>query len=371
MTKIVHITAMLPYCRPFRPPFSEIAGRPPLRNPVLSRSSPLLRAAIFLIALLTLVSWSRGAEPTRPYFGARLEPADGRVISGAGQTPEGFKDYYDSIGTNKPVIYMAYRGLDRPNTPAWFAKLKAELEKYPQTFLIPQIGLGMNRSGKNPKHYADKVAAGEFDAQLDQFCAGLKDLDRPAFIRIGFEFNGSWNGYEPESYRAAFRYVTGKIRKAGLENVATVWCLGGAGNMDYMPFYPGDDVADWWGVDLFSAGIMTKKGIQAFMASSLEHGKPVMIGESSTKGRHVANGIKVWDEWFVPYFHFIHRYGNVKAFSYINQDWDAIGTWKGWGDSRLSQNEETLKKFQEQIGTVMFFHGADREQTLKALNVKE
>ena len=347
MTRILHITA------------------------ILTMQTRVARLVLVFTTHLTLVSWSDGAEPARPYFGARLEPKDGRVISGAGQTTEGFKDYYDSIGTNKPVVYMAYRVLDRPNTPAWFAKLKAELEQYPQTFLIPQIGLGMTHSGKRPKHYADKVVAGEFDAQLDQFCAGLKDLGRPVFLRIGFEFNGEWNGYEPESYKAAFRYVTGKIRKAGLENVATVWCLGGAGSMSYMPFYPGDDVVDWWGVYLFSADIMTKKGIQAFMASSLEHRRPVMIGESSPKGKRLANGPKIWDAWFDPYFQFIQRHENVKAFCYINQDWDSIGTWKGWGDSRLSRNAEILKKFQEKIGTAMFLHGADREQTLKALHVKE
>jgi len=330
-----------------------------------------LQTAILLIALLTLVSWSDGAKTNRPYFGARLEPPDGRVITGAGQTPEGFKDYYEAIGTNKPVVYMTYMRLNLANITERFVKLKAELEKYPQTFLIPQIGLGMNHSGKNPLHYADKVVAGKFDAQLDQFCAGLKDLDRPAFIRIGYEFNGSWNGYEPESYKAAFRYVTAKIRKAGLENVATVWCLGGAGSMDYMPFYPGDDVVDWWAVDLFSAGIMTKKGIQEFMAASLKHGKPVMIGESAPKGKRLAVANKAWDEWFVPYFQFINRYKNVKAFCYINQDWDSIGKWKGWGDSRLSQNAEILKKFQEQIGSAKFLHGADREQTLKALHAKE
>ena len=30
-----------------------------------------------------------------------------------------------------------------------------------------------------------------------------------------------------------------------------------------------------------------------------------------------------------------------------------------------------MKKFQKQIGTEMFLHGADGEQTLKALNVKK
>jgi len=329
------------------------------------------RCPIIFCFALTLVFWSDGAESKRPYFGARLEPKDGHVLSGAGQCPEGFKDYYDSIGTNKPVVYMAYMKLNAANISERFAKLKEELEKYPQTFLIPQIGLSMTGSRKPEEHYEHKVAAGEFDAQIDQFCEGLKSLDRPVFLRIGYEFNGQWNGYKPATYKAAFRHVTGKIRKAGLENVATVWCLGGAGNMDYMPFYPGDDVVDWWGVDLFSADIMTKKGIQEFMAAALEHRRPVMIGESAPKGMRLAEGSKIWEAWFDPYFQFIHRYENVKAFCYINQDWDAIGIWKGWGDSRLSLKKKILKNFKEQIGTPLFLHGADREQTIKALNVKE
>lgn len=204
--------------------FSETTGRPLLQNPVFSPNTPLFRAAIFMFALLTLDSWSDGAESTRLNFGARLEPTDGRLIVGAGQRPEGFKDYYDSIGANKPVVYMTY---------------------------------------------------------------------------------------------------------------------------------------------------MEMKKTQEFMAASMEHRRPVMIGESSPKGMRLAKGPKIWESWFDPYFEFIHRYENVKAFCYINQDWDAIGTWKGWGDSRLSQTEKILKKFQEQIGMAMFLHGADREQTLKALHVKE
>ncbi len=197
--------------------FSETTGHKPLQNPVFSRSTPLLRSTIFMIALLTLVSWSDGAESTRPYFGARLEPTDGRIMSGAGQRPESFKDYYDSIGTNKPVVYRTYMKLGAADTPARFAKLKEELGKYPQTFLIPQIGLSMTGSRKHEEHYEHKVAAGELDAQIDQFCAGLKDLGRPAFIRIGYEFNGHWNGYKPATYKAAFRRVTEKIRKCAEE----------------------------------------------------------------------------------------------------------------------------------------------------------
>lgn len=222
------------------------------------------------------------------------------------------------------------------------------------------------------EHYEHRVTAGELDAQIDQFCAGLKSVGRPVFVRIGYEFNRHWNGYKPVTYKVAFRRVTKKIRKAGLEDVATVWCFGPCcRNLNFMSFYPGDDVVDWWAIDLFHLESMTMKKTEEFMAASLMYRRPVMIGESAPKGVRLANGFKSWDAWFKPYFRFIQRHKNVKADCYINQDWDAIGTWKGCGDSRLSQNAEIREKSQEKIGAPMFLHGANREQTLKALHVQE
>lgn len=99
-----------------------------------------MKIIIHLCLLLAVISFSSAAELIRPDFGARLEPKGGLVMSGAGQRPEAFKDFYDVIGSNKPVIYMTYMKLNDADNPARFDKLKEELEKYPQTFLIPQIG---------------------------------------------------------------------------------------------------------------------------------------------------------------------------------------------------------------------------------------
>jgi hypothetical protein len=57
-----------------------------------------------------------------------------------------------------------------------------------------------------PKGYDGAVAAGLFDAQIDDFVTGLLSLDRPAFVRIGFEFNGEWNDYTPSSFGNRHRH---------------------------------------------------------------------------------------------------------------------------------------------------------------------
>ena len=52
------------------------------------------------------------------------------------------------------------------------------------------------------------VARGEKDDNLAVICDFLERIALPAFVRIGYEFEGSWNGYRPETYREAFIHVT-------------------------------------------------------------------------------------------------------------------------------------------------------------------
>ena len=57
-----------------------------------------------------------------------------------------------------------------------------------------------------------------------------------------------------------------------------------------------------------------------------------------------------WKEWFVPLFKFISD-KNVKAFSYINCDWDKIPMFQsmGWGDTQIQSNSEIQKKWTQEI----------------------
>lgn len=106
----------------------------------------------------------------------------------------------------------------------------------------------------------------------------LGQWNKPAFVRFAHEMNGSWypwgewtdknenmrrdpgeeTGFNAPDYRQAYRNVALLFRKYA-PNVALVWCpnsglLGGEQRDVYRPFYPGDDVVDWVGLDVYERG---------------------------------------------------------------------------------------------------------------------
>lgn len=119
----------------------------------------------------------------------------------------------------------------------------------------------------SPAHDATKTLA-----------EGAGKWGRPLFIRFAHEMNGSWypwaewsdknrnfqrdpgeeTGFWPENYKTAYRNVASMFRRFA-PNAALVWCpnsglLGGARRDAFRPFYPGDDVVDWVGLDIYERG---------------------------------------------------------------------------------------------------------------------
>jgi hypothetical protein len=302
----------------------------------------------------------------------RLEPSGHRVLHGAGQSPDEFRDYFNGVGEHKPAIYMTYVGLrEKPaEISRYFSGIKKDLESYGQVYLIPQIGLSMTSDGHPERHYEDKVAKGDMDANIDAFCEGLTKLDRPAFIRIGYEFNGFWNGYQPETYKAAWKRIVERLRGHGLENVATIWCIG-AETPDYMKYYPGDDAVDWWGIDLFSIHQLGLKGFSdGFVRMAGQHGFPVMVCESTPQRVGVLQGEASWRKWFDPYFAFIAQHESVKAFCYISWNWAGYSQWSDWGDGRIASNAEVLDHYKVELKNPLYIHGGDPKATRALLHVK-
>ena len=331
-----------------------------------------LRRHTLLLALV--LAWPNTAissdAATSPH---RLEPIGRRVIHGAGQDPDAFRAYFDAVGDTKPEIYMTYLGLQtKPeDIKEWFFQLKKELGKYDDNVhLIPEIGLSMTVDGQPDQHYEGKVAQGDLDANIDAVCEGLSGLQRPAFVRIGYEFNGSWNGYQPATYKAAWKRIVDKLRANELENVATIWCIG-AETADYMKFYPGDDQVDWWGIDLFSADQLAPKGFSNdFVQAAAQHGFPVIIGESTPRYVGVLQGQASWDKWFVPYFAFISQHENVKAFCYISWNWAQYSQWADWGDARITGNPVVLDHYKTELAKPVYINGTDQSSLQSLLQIK-
>ncbi len=295
-------------------------------------------------------------------FGRKFEPRGDRVIHGAGQSPDAFDNYWNAIGPNKPALFMTYCGLNRISQ-AWFMRLAATLDRYPGT--MPQIGLSLGRDGRPEEHYEHRVAAGEFDEQIAVLCRGLKSLGRPVFLRIGYEFNGPWNGYAPETYIAAWRRLVNAFRERGVDNVATLWCFAPGGRPNYMDFYPGDDYVDWWSIDLFSPRHFTAAITLRFTRDALEHKHPIIIGESTPRHVGVLEGEKSWETWFAPYFRYIRDNPHVKGFCYINWDWAKYPRWADWGDCRIERNEVVRARFEAEMRDPRYIHAMPQSEFLK------
>ena len=123
----------------------------------------------------------------------KVEPEDGRILHGAGQSPETFNRYWDNMGVYKPLIYMYYMQIN--NIQNKLIKLKKEIVKYPGIFL--QIGLNFKVKGEGEKLH--EVTLGNYDSQIEEFISFARDFKKPIFLRLGYEFNEPGK-YNPEKY---------------------------------------------------------------------------------------------------------------------------------------------------------------------------
>jgi hypothetical protein len=137
-------------------------------------------------------------------------------------------------------------------------------------------------------------------------------VGRPVLLQIGYEFNNPAAVYEPSAYIGAFRHATEVMRKDHL-NFGAVWDATATGLSDshYMKWYPGDDVVDWWAINLFDTGDFSRPETIAFIEDATRHSKPVMINAKPGAAKSEAQMLK----WYISLFDFIRAHPSIKAFS--------------------------------------------------------
>lgn len=311
-------------------------------------------------------------------WGAYLEP-ENRILHGAGQDPIAFEDYRDLFGEERhPILHMTYIGLlNRPDhVRNWGTSMRATLDSLNDPNVIPQVGLDM--TGGTGGVGDDDVANGWKDANIEAFADALETIGRPVFVRIGYEFEGSWNGYQPTTFKQAWIRITQVLRDRNLP-VATVWCAAGGSagwvsKATLMSYYPGDEWVDWWGIDLFSREELTARALDNFLDYANDYEKPVMIGESTPRYVGVLDGQTDWNLWFKPYFDLLKRRPEIKATAYINWEWDywaqQLGfadVWVNWGDARLEQNAYVRDQWIQEMQDPIYFHTDDYRPLLKSV----
>ncbi|MEK6934351.1 MAG: nucleotidyltransferase domain-containing protein [Nanoarchaeota archaeon] len=295
-------------------------------------------------------------------FNQKFEPEEGKIIHGAGQDLQSFKEYSDAVENYKPAIYMTYVKINE--IEKWSNKIFLEIKDMPIKFL--QIGFHLRKKEDRGVYVSQcaEILRGTYDTELRLFCEILKKMSIPTFLRIGYEFN-ELNKYNHTEFIASWRYLTNKLKEFKIDNVATVWCSCPAMSKninEIMAFYPGDEHVDWFGIDILGAkNFKNDKLTEEFIREAEEHKKPVMIGECSAIRTNFSNEENAWNSWFALFFEWLYKHPIIKAFCYINWDWCTHGEkWKEWGNSRIQTNENLRKRYVEELSKSIFIHN-DKE----------
>lgn len=194
----------------------------------------------------------------------------------------------------------------------------------------------------------DDIAAGKKDYNINRLGQWIKNQDRPIFLRIGYEFEGPWNRYEPRAFVKAWKHIVHHMDSLEVNNISYVWQSAGLNYINIEDWYPGDEYVNWMGYSQFDGQHMGEK-IKAF---ARKRSKPIMIAEATPRLKiHKGKAKKHWSNWYERVLREIHEDDNIKAFAYINANWDRQTMWmgQGWGNSQVQDDPYIRKKWEEEF----------------------
>jgi hypothetical protein len=163
------------------------------------------------------------------------------------------------------------------------------------------------------------AASGAYDSYYEQFAQNLAasgnipgtNLPAIAAVRIGWEMNGSWfpwsianssNQVDPTlaaNYVAAFRRLAGFIRTYA-PHILIDWCINQSG-ADPTSAYPGDDVVDIVGMDLYEQNVGSFAGAVGngsdFLLAWLDKFSNATYGTNAPAGQTGGKKLISFPEW--------------------------------------------------------------------------
>ena len=295
----VALTLLAPLMPEPRPKFSRFRGALHFmkRHPVLVF---LLLAASVGIALSLRAQTKdplAGDKPLGPVKPAPLEPNKGVYLGAALDTSQLKGDAssalvaqmtdFNKLAGKKQAIYLHFSQF--PNASGVFGTWGHDANGFvsAQTFSAACERVGatpmLTLEPMQPRTLLDwKPGSPAFEASK-AFAQGAGAWNKPVFIRFGHEMNGSWypwgewidknenQNFDPEeatnfsgaNYIEAYRNVASMFRLYA-PKATLVWCpnsgLVGGGRRDpFRRWYPGDDVVDWVGLDVYERGFFLPK----------------------------------------------------------------------------------------------------------------
>lgn len=236
------------------------------------------------------------------------------------------------------------------------------------------------------------------------YAQGVGRWNKPVFIRFAHEMNGSWypwaewtdknqnmkrdpdegTGFTAAHYRQAYRNMASMFRRYA-PNAALIWCpngglLGGEKRDVFRPFYPGDDVVDWVGIDIYERGwTLPMPGARLWggqFAHNLTHD---MTDDPKTPANESVNFYLLYGQWKKKPIMICETSATlsfrtdltVAQRAQLTRDWK-IGQWNdkeyGWMQGVYGTTQHKTQKFVEpidkqfpQVKAIVWFQIAKRE----------
>ena len=267
------------------------------------------------LLIVALLATAAAAAPVS--FDAQLEPPAGRVISGWAQFSTGW-DLGQPAGKAEAENLAAYQKAVAPHPPAMISfEVAADATTLPEFLrryreLSASHGFFVAQIAFNFRGNEHDVAIGMRDPELLTLGDALKEFGRPVFLRIGAQFNQPGALYEPSGYIGAFRHGVERLRFNKL-NFAAVWSATAQGfsASQQMKWYPGDDVVDWWALDVVDTHDLALAESKAFVDDAAHHRKPTLINANPRGVKSEADALK----FCVALFDFVRANPTVKGFT--------------------------------------------------------
>jgi mannan endo-1,4-beta-mannosidase len=134
------------------------------------------------------------------------------------------------------------------------------------------------------------IAAGKYDAYLDQFADAVVDYGHPVIIGFAHEPDGDWYPWgapnvTPATWTAAWKHVVDVFRSQGADNVTWLWTVNSQGPEADMAaaWWPGPGYVTWIGVDGYFAnpGDTFASVFGPILSVVSGFDKPVLISETA------------------------------------------------------------------------------------------
>lgn len=307
-----------------------------------------------------IVRAGKSSQPARAAF----VPPEGKTLLIAGQ--DTFPAARERLWLGPAGGFMTYSRLgpvldDAGDGPRELEEAIASIKGRATRLPYSALQLGLYVVG-----HLGSIRSGALDANIDRLVTFLKGLERPVYLRFGYEVDGAWNHHDPAEFRDAWLHFRARLLALRADNVVMVWhaaadCTGSYRGRAVEEWYPGDEAVDWIALSWFWPGECDYRGPREVLAFARKHGKPLMIAESTPRGydllaltysrdgKHFEPRTpeQIWQGWFVPYLDFISANADVlRAVSYINENWKVLSYAKDyWGDARLQANPEILARW--------------------------